>query len=160
MLSAIDTNVISALWSNEPTAQRMAALLQLAHEVGGLVICAPVFAELQAYPGATLPFIERFLSDTDIRVDFTLSEAVWRQASTAFATYAQRRRNAEGGQAKRLLVDFIVGAHALLEADQLLTLDPDRYHKDFPKLTFIASPEAWPKRTRMTFPHDLPKSPK
>jgi len=143
MLSAIDTNVISALWSQEPAASRMAALLQSAREASGLVIAAPVFAELQAYPGATLPFIERFLNDTGIRVDFALSEGVWRQAGEAFAGYAQRRREAGGGQAKRLLVDFLVGAHAQAEADQLLTLDPDRYRLDFSKLRLVTSPSAF-----------------
>ena len=144
MLSAIDTNVISALWSKEPTAHRMAELLQRAREAGGLVICAPVYAELRAYPGATVPFIEKFLEDTGIRVDFTLSRSIWHEAGEAYAAYAERRRTSSGKGSKRLLVDFIVGAHAKREADLLLTLDTDRYRTGFPEIKLIDAPERWP----------------
>ena len=36
-----------------------------------------------------------------------------------------------------MLVDFIVGAHALLMADRFLTLDQGRYSKDFPELNLL-----------------------
>jgi predicted nucleic acid-binding protein len=48
MRTAIDTNVISALWSGEPASQGMAALLGGAKNRGGLVICAPVYVELHS----------------------------------------------------------------------------------------------------------------
>ena len=139
MLTAIDTNVISALWSAEPAATGMATLLFEASKQGGLVIAAPVYAELRAYPRATPDFVDRFLADTGIRVAFTLSEAVWRRAGEAFAGHAARRRQARAGEPKRLLVDFLVGAHALLEADRLLTLDGGRYRTSFPEL--VLEPE-------------------
>jgi predicted nucleic acid-binding protein len=41
---------------------------------------------------------------------------------------------------KRMLVDFVVGAHALLQADRLVTQDEDRYARDFPDLRLIAIP--------------------
>ena len=77
---------------------------------------------------------QRFLSATHIVTDFLLDEAVWHEAGAAFAAYAQRRRKSKDGFSKRLLVDFIVGAHAILKADRLLTLDPARYRTAFPKL--------------------------
>lgn len=141
MLSAVDTNVISALWSKEPTAHRMAAWLNQARGVGGLVIAAPVHAELQAHPTADKAFIERFLTDTGVRVDVMLDERVWRSAGEAYAAYVARRRDSGGGEPKRLLVDFVVGAHALLEADRLLTLDADRYRTAFPQLALVGPPQ-------------------
>jgi predicted nucleic acid-binding protein len=36
-----------------------------------------------------------------------------------------------------LLADFIIGSHALSEADRFMTLDPKRYKQDFPELTLI-----------------------
>lgn len=134
MLSAIDTNVISALWSREPAATRVAEWLFQARSSGGLVICTPVQAELLAYPGATPEFVEQFLNDAGIRVEYNLSEAVWRRAGAAFAHYAERRRDSGGGSPKRLLVDFLVGAHAIIDADRLLTLDTGRYRNAFPDL--------------------------
>lgn len=132
--TAIDSNVIVALWSREPTATRMAELLRVARAAGPLVVAAPVWAELHAAPGATPEFVARFLADTEIAVDLHLDEPVWRHATQAFAGYAERRRASGGGHPKRLLVDFVVGAHAVQRAERLLTLDPDRYRSAFQDL--------------------------
>ena len=134
MRTAIDSNVIVALWSREPTASRMADLLHDARRAGPLVVSAPVWAELHAAPGATAEFVARFLADTGIERDLDLGQAVWQDAAGAYAAYAERRRSSAGGQPKRLLVDFLVGAHALERADRLLTLDAGRYHQAFPDL--------------------------
>lgn len=136
MRSAVDTNVISALWSGEGTAGQMAALLGQARSEGGLVVCAPVYAELLAHPKAKPGFVDGFLARTDVLVEFDLDEAIWREAARGFAAYARRRREAATGP-KRLLVDFIVGAHAVRRADRLLTLDPTRYTRDFPRLPVL-----------------------
>src|SRR6266581_929372 len=53
MRTAIDTNVLSALWSKEPFASDIARNLGNAKADGGLVVSAPVYAELLAYPKAT-----------------------------------------------------------------------------------------------------------
>jgi hypothetical protein len=137
MRTAIDTNVISALWSGEPASRGLAALLGDVKNRGGLVICGPVYVELLAYPKATRTFLEQFLATTHIVTDFLLDEAVWQEAGAAYAAYAQRRRQSKDGPSKRLLVDFMVGAHAILKADRLLTLDAARYQVAFPKLVMI-----------------------
>ena len=137
MRTALDTNVLSALWSGEPLASRVASKLAEAHARGGLVVCAPVYAELLAHPSATQTFVDEFLADTGIALDFDLGEDIWRQAGKGFAIYAQRRRGSAGGSQKRLLVDFVVVAHALLSADRLMTLDASRYTKDFPRLMIV-----------------------
>ena len=137
MRTAIDTNVLSALWSVEPGASQVAAQLAEAHARGGLVICAPVYAELLAHPSASRRFVDEFLAETTIAVEFDLDEPIWRRAAAGFADYAARRRRSKGGSFKRLLVDFIIAAHAELRADRLMTLDPSRYHQDFPKLRLV-----------------------
>jgi len=137
MRTALDSNVLSALWSSEPLASRVAAELAEAYSQGGMVICAPVYAELLAHPSASQSFVDEFLSETGIVVDFGLDEPVWRLAAKSFAAYAQRRRRSAGGSPKRLLVDFIVAAHALLRADRLMTLDRARYERDFPRLRMV-----------------------
>lgn len=137
MRTAIDTNVISALWSAEPLSRQVSAALDDAAGHGGLVICAPVYAELLAHPKASVAFVDDFLNETGIAIDFGFGEPVWREASVRFAKDAVRRRASRGGSVKRLLADFIVSAHALLRADRLLTLDASRYAKDFPELKQI-----------------------
>jgi predicted nucleic acid-binding protein len=135
--TALDTNVLSALWSGEPSTGEIELALFRARGEGGLVICAPVYCELLAYPSATRHFIQEFCGETGIVVDFLLDEQVWQHAAGAFVAYAQRRRRSRGGSPKRLLVDFIVAAHALLRADRLMTLDATRYRQDFPKLRIV-----------------------
>jgi predicted nucleic acid-binding protein len=70
-------------------------------------------------------------------VDFDLAEEVWRLAAKGFASYAERRRNGKAGHPKRLLVDFVIAAHALQAADCLMTLDKAPYSQDFPKLRIV-----------------------
>jgi predicted nucleic acid-binding protein len=90
-----------------------------------------------AYPGATAEYLDHFLASTRVQVDFVIDEAVWRETAHRFSEYTRRRRHSGGGEAKRLVVDFIIGAHATLHADRLFTLDPHRFAKDFPKLRLI-----------------------
>jgi predicted nucleic acid-binding protein len=134
VITAIDTNIPSALWSSEPLATEVSMVLARAHAAGGLIVCGPVYAELLAYPGASQSFVDDFLLQTRVMIEFDLGEKVWREAGLRFARYAKRTRLSGGGDAKRLLVDFVVGAHALFRADRLLTLDPTRYRHDFPEL--------------------------
>jgi predicted nucleic acid-binding protein len=108
--------------------------LHEARQGNKLLICAPVYAELLAYPKASKSFVEQFLQETGISVDFDVTEAIWRDAGLRFSRYASGRRRFGGGQPRRPLVDFFVGAHALIKADSLFTLDRERYAKDFPEL--------------------------
>lgn len=137
MRTALDTNVLSALWSDEPSARGVESVLFKARSEGGLVICAPVYCELLAYPSATRQFVQEFLAETGILVDFPLDEEVWQRAADSFVAYAKRRRRSRGGSPKRMLVDFVVAAHALLRADRLMTLDASRYRRDFPTLRIV-----------------------
>ena len=74
------------------------------------------------------------MHDTGVTIEFDLDEPAWRDVAHVYAAYAQRRRRSGSTQSKRLLVDFLIGAHAMHRADRLLTLDASRYVKDFPRL--------------------------
>jgi predicted nucleic acid-binding protein len=97
-----------------------------------------VYVELPAYPKATRSLVDQFLTRTYIVADFLLDEPVWQEAGATYAAYVQRRRWSKEGSPKRLLVDFIVGAHATLKADRLLTLDGARYKVAFPELATVS----------------------
>ncbi|MBT9329982.1 type II toxin-antitoxin system VapC family toxin [Paracidobacterium acidisoli] len=137
MRTAIDSNVISAIFSAESTAKDLINALGHSASQGGLVICPVVYTELHAYPGVTRADIHTFLEKTRITVDWTLERDIWELASERFALYAARRRQ-HSGNTKRLIADFLVGAHALLRADCLLTLDKRGYRENFGELTLIA----------------------
>ncbi len=137
MRTALDTSVLSALWSGEPTASQIEGQLDSAYAEGGLVISAPVYAELLAHPKVTVSFVDQFLLDTNIVVDFDLGQLVWLRAAKAFANYADRRRSSKVRVPKRLPADFIIAAHASISADRLMTLDATRYRQDFSELRLI-----------------------
>jgi predicted nucleic acid-binding protein len=137
MKTALDTNILSPVWSGAPSAKAIAAQLSKARTEGALVVSAPVFAELSAHPLANGEFVGRFLGEMRISVDFELGEDVWQLTAARFAAYATRRRRSGGGLPKRLLVDFIVASHAMLKADRLMTRDANRYGQDFPSLRLI-----------------------
>ena len=85
MRAAIDTNVVSALWSAESSSAEAAGWLGSAHSEGGLAICGLVHCELLAHRKVTGSFVEGFLAGTNVVVDFALDEAVWREAERTFA---------------------------------------------------------------------------
>lgn len=135
MTTAIDTNVVIALWDRDPSISSMAQkALEAAFHRGGLVIAAPVLAELLAAPGRTEAFVDAFLEDTSIVVEWDLDEVVWRAAGRAFQRYAERRRKQRDSGTRRILADFMIGAHAETRGYRLLTLDERMYRAAFSKL--------------------------
>src|ERR1051326_3768031 len=90
MTTAVDTNVVIALWDKDPTLSLAAQnALDRAFHRGTLVAAAPVFAELIAAPGRTEGFVGSFFEETGISVDWQLTEPTWRLAGRAFQAYAE-----------------------------------------------------------------------
>lgn len=138
MSTAIDTNVIVALWNEQESLNRVAAnALEAAQNKGNLVISAAVHAELLAALGRTAEEIDQFCEDTGIVVEWNFSEQAWRAAGLAFQSYAARRRKQKGTQPRRILADFLIGAQAWVNGHDLLTLDARLYRAAFPKLRLV-----------------------
>lgn len=138
MTTAIDTNVIIALWDRAESLSATAqSALDEALQHGSLVVAAPVFAELMAAPGRDEAFLDSFLQDTGIAVEWNLHEAVWRAAGRAFQTYTSRWRKQREPGPRRVLADFLIGAHAWHRGYRLLTLDARLYRAAFPHLRLV-----------------------
>ena len=139
MTTAIDTNVIIALWANDPALSLAAeTALEAAFRRGSLVVAAPVFAELIAAPGRTEAFVSSLLEENGIVVDWNLNEPIWRLAGRAFQAYAERRRQQRDHGTRRILADFLIGAHAHIRGYRLLSLDERLYRAAFPTLKIEA----------------------
>jgi predicted nucleic acid-binding protein len=135
MATAIDTNIIVGLWHHDPAVGgAVEAALEAAFRRGSLVVAAPVFAELIAAPGRTEDFVNAFLSENRIAIDWNLEESIWRAAGRAFQAYAERRRSQGDQGTRRLLADFLIGAHAQVRGYRLLSLDERVYRAAFPEL--------------------------
>jgi len=138
MKSAVDTNVLIALWDEDDSLNTAAlAAFRRAQALGGLVVPAPVYAELMAMPGRTETFLDQFFADTAIYVDWKFEEKIWRSAGRAFQSYVRRRSRQPASEPRRILADFLIGAYALCRGYQLLTLDDRLYRAAFPELTLI-----------------------
>jgi hypothetical protein len=135
MTTAIDTNVIASLWNEDEALNRTASgALKEAKRRGQMVICGPVYAELLAAPGRTAEFIDTFCAEARIDVEWRMEKEIWRAAGTAYQSYAARRKKHKAGEPRRILADFLIGAHALMNGYRLLTLDERVYRKSFPRL--------------------------
>jgi|SRR5208282_2510979 len=139
MTTAIDTNVIVALWDEDPALSLAAeTALEAAFRRGSLVVAAPVFAELIAAPGRTEALVASLLEENGIAVDWNFNEAIWRAAGRAFQAYAERRRQQRDQGTRRILADFLIGAHAQIRGYRLLSLDERLYRAAFPTLRLEA----------------------
>lgn len=135
MITAVDTNVLIALWDRDDALNSTAQnALDSAFAKGRLVISDAVLAELIAFTRRTETFIDEFLDDTGITVDWIIDESIWRSAGRAFQNYAKRRRKQDASGPRRILADFVIGAHAFEKGYTLLTLDDGIYKAAFPKL--------------------------
>ncbi len=141
---AVDTNVLLPLMRGGSPASALAPYLERVIPLPGLVLSAPVYAELAAAPGVTPAILDRFLQAGQMRVDFDLSRDLWLQAAAAYRSYADRRRTEGVGWPRRLLADCVIGAHAVLRADALLTYNGRDFGRLFPDLDVVEPPGLLP----------------
>ncbi len=136
---ALDTNVIVALWNgDEVTSDFLSDVLDEANARGLLVIAPAVYAELLANPRHDAALAAAFLGDTNIRVDWQIDEELWHAAGLAYREYGARRRSQRGDPGpRRILTDFIIGAHASRRASELMTFDEHIYRQAFPSLKIV-----------------------
>jgi predicted nucleic acid-binding protein len=136
---AVDTNIIVyALAGVAETSLRASHALEDAAGRGGVIaVSAPVYAELMAIPKSMPGDLDAFFAEARIRVDWHLSQNCWIVAGAAFAGYARRRNRQKIGGPRRILADFVIGAHSQ-EVGCLLTADAAFYRTNFPELRVLA----------------------
>lgn len=134
---SIDTNIIiDVVAGDDDASERAVSALTHHGSKTGLVLSPIVYAELFAHPGWQVDNIRAFLGATSIAVHWQLDRSVWERAGAAFAIYARRRRRQASAPPRRLMADFVIGAHAL-EIGGLLTSDVRFYRANFPDLMLL-----------------------
>ena len=152
MITAVDTNVLlDVLIPGAPHGDESERALAEAVRAGAIVISEPAYAELAAH-FADRADLDGFLTDTGIRLEPSGAEALHR-AGRAWSEYLRRRPatlacphcgapqevrcdrcGASIQPRQHVVADFVIGAHAVIHGDRLLTRDRGYYGAYFPEL--------------------------
>jgi predicted nucleic acid-binding protein len=131
VITAVDTNVfLDILVPNEGFCDLSARALEEASTAGSLVVCDLVYAELCIH-FVRQKVCDDFLAESEVRVE-SLTRTAHFAASRAWRVYRE-----QGGKRTRILADFLIGAHAQMQATRLLSRDRGFYRQLFPRLELI-----------------------
>lgn len=154
MITAVDTNALLAILYEDDYTDVSEAELRRAYQDGRVVITPAVYAELAAdghFDSASE--LDKFLEDFSIQVEEPSREALFR-AGRQFQRYTERRPDglqcpscgakrtvsceecgAELAPRQHVAVDFLIGGHATVDADALVSFDGAFYETYFSALT-------------------------
>lgn len=130
MKSAVDSSVLFDIVKGAPGAVAAQKALEAALAHGSLCVCAVVVAELGRY-FATEQDLREFLVACQIDHDLLTMEAAL-EAARIMRGYARNK-----GPRERTAPDFLIGAHAIKQADALLTTDAGFFRNYFEGLKVV-----------------------
>ena len=132
MRTAIDSSVLILLCRRQEHWEHWRDLLQKASNEGELLVSPVAFAEFSiAYPSLTSARadLER------LRISYSpINPAAAYLAGQIFLRYRR-----EGGPRRHLIPDFLIAAHASVQADRLATVDRGYLRVYFPALPLLTT---------------------
>lgn len=131
MITAVDTSVLLDVLGADPTfGPRSRKAVHSCLKEGRLIACEVVWAEVASFfPSSNAA------EETMTRLGLEFSPIELRTAlaaSSAWKVYRSR-----GGQRERVVADSLIGAHALSQAERLLTRDRGFYRTYFSRLKIL-----------------------
>ncbi|MBA3056835.1 MAG: type II toxin-antitoxin system VapC family toxin [Gammaproteobacteria bacterium] len=131
MKTAVDSSVLFDIVKGAPGAPAAQTALEQALAHGSLCVCAVVVAELGRYFSDEQD-LRDFLQACQIDHDPLSMEAAL-VAARIMRSYARNK-----GPRERVAPDFLIGAHAIVQADALLTNEAGFFRNYFASLNVIS----------------------
>ncbi len=131
---ALDSSVLFDILIGDPVYSEASEICigdALARE--DVVVCDAVVAEVQAMLDTSISLMDT-LTSLGIRYLPTQEAAAMR------AGHMNKRFRARGGKRERVVADFLIGAHALLQCDGLITRD-EGFFRDYYKGLKVVVPK-------------------
>ncbi len=130
---SLDTNVLLAAFN--PLDAFHGRVLEVLDRIAAepRVICPVVYAELRA--SGEWEGLRLFLERAAVEVVWDMPEAVWERAGMAMGEYARLMRG--GALPRRVVADFLIGAHAEYHELAVATFDRVVYETAFPKVQLL-----------------------
>ncbi|GAB1391773.1 MAG: hypothetical protein AMXMBFR78_37800 [Rubrivivax sp.] len=128
---AVDSSVLLDILIDDPAfADASGSSLEQAISVGDVVVCEAVVAEVQA-------MLDTRETAMDALAEFGIRYVPISENAAVRAGHMQRRFRDRGGRRQRVVADFLIGAHALLQCQGLITRDADFFRDYFKGLKVI-----------------------
>ena len=128
---AVDSSVLLDILTNDPVfAESSAACVEQAISVGEVVVCDAVVAEVQG-------MLDTRETAMDALAEFGIRYLPTSENAAVRAGHMQRRFRDRGGRRERVVADFLIGAHALLQCGGLITRDAGFFRDYFKGLKVI-----------------------
>ena len=128
MITFVDTNVLLDVFLPDPEwGSKSKENLEIAFNQGALIVNEIIYSELSTqFPDREM--LDDALRQLSIRI-VSLDLEVAFQAGKKWQQYRKT-----GGKRNRVLADFLIGAHAAMRSEKLLTRDRGFYTKYFKEL--------------------------
>lgn len=132
---AVDSSVLLDILTDDPShADASGACLEQAISVGEVVVCDAVVAEVQA-------MLDTRETAMDALAEFGIRFVPTSENAAVRAGHMQRRFRDRGRRSERVVADFLIGAHALLQCEGLITRDA-AFFRDYFKGLKVIVPKA------------------
>ena len=133
MITAVDTNVLVDILEPDPVhGEKSLTLLKRAMREGSVVACEVVWAEVATAYGEEMTKVLDALAQAGIAF-MPMNEDAAVKSAECWQAFRKR-----GGRGKRIVADFLIGGHALVQCDRLLTRDRGFYRDYFDPLVLLA----------------------